>query len=243
MQSHLPKVLQKVKGKAMIVRLIEQVVHLAPSRILIVVGIFKDIIQAEIDRAITDQDCLDLIDYAIQPEPLGTGDAIKATLKHLPDPNSINIIINGDVPLLQYSTLSEIYEEYLSHRSSLMLTAINLADPSGCGRIMTDINGMCTEIIEEKDCTEVQRNQTLVNCGIYICSVRVLQTYIPLITNNNAQSEYYLTDLIKIYKEATHMPIDLYILGSEREIEIYNVNTKAQLEYVEQILSERENTY
>lgn len=227
----------------MIVRLVEQIVQLQPSRILIVVGIFKDIIQAEIERAITDQSCIDLIEYAIQPEPRGTGDAIKATLKHLPDLDDINIIINGDVPLLQYSTLREIYGFYLNHESALMLTAINLADPSGCGRIMTDTNGLCTEIIEEKDCTEAQRSQTLVNCGIYICSVRVLQSYIPLITNNNAQSEYYLTDLIKIYREATNMPIDLFVLGPEREIEIYNVNTKAQLEYVEKIVCERESTH
>jgi len=237
MQSHLPKVLVMVKGESMIVRLLKQIILLNPAKIFVVVGKFHIMIQNEIEKNITD----DRIFYINQEMPLGTGDAVKSTLPQLvndkesfSDEHLIqNIILNGDVPLIQYSTIKEIYDYYVENESNFLITSINLKNPSGNGRIIIDSDNNFKEIVEEKDCNVEQKLITLVNCGIYICNSDVLTQYIPLIKSNNSQGEYYLTDLVKIYRNATNQKIDLFILSAEKEIEIYNINTKEQLEYLE----------
>jgi bifunctional N-acetylglucosamine-1-phosphate-uridyltransferase/glucosamine-1-phosphate-acetyltransferase GlmU-like protein len=243
MQSDLPKVLHKVKGEAMIIRLLKQVVLLNPNKILVVVGKFHDIIKNEIDKYIPPlgemesnfQNFLlnNQIIYINQEQPLGTGDAVKCTLCEFNGEPIVNIILNGDVPMLQYHTIKEIYDHYLTQQSNFLITSINLANPTGNGRIIMDPNHNFKEIVEEKDCLPDQKKITLVNCGIYICHSDILTKFIPLIKNNNAQTEYYLTDLVKIYKDATNQKIDLFILSPEKEIEIYNINTKEQLQFIE----------
>jgi bifunctional N-acetylglucosamine-1-phosphate-uridyltransferase/glucosamine-1-phosphate-acetyltransferase GlmU-like protein len=271
MQSDLPKVLHKVKGEVMIIRLLKQVIQLNPDKILIVVGKFRDMIKNEINKYFIEhndssygipnnigrtphralhfseknlgksesQNNLETfflnnkIVYINQEHPLGTGDAVKCTLDEFNGESVINIILNGDVPLLQYQTIKEIYDYFLSQYSKFLITSINLSNPTGNGRIIIDTNHNFKEIVEEKDCLPEQKNITLVNCGIYICSSDILIKYIPLIKNNNAQSEYYLTDLVKVYKDATNQKIDLFVLTPEKEIEIYNINTKEQLQFIE----------
>lgn len=233
MQSNIPKVLHQVKGEAMIVRLIKQILFLEPSKILIVVGKYREIIQTEIEKQINDT----RIHYVNQENALGTGDAVKCTLSHFDNDGITNIILNGDVPLLRYQTISEIYQSYLSQKSKLLITSINLSNPTGNGRIVIDNTNNFSEIIEEKDCTDLQKQITLVNCGIYVCDSSVLRNLVPKITNKNAQNEYYLTDLVKLFKDQAYGNVQLFVLSKEREIEIYNVNTKEQLQYIEQQLN------
>lgn len=83
--------------------------------------------------------------------------------------------------------------------------------------------------MEEKDCNAEQKLISLINCGIYICRSHILKKYIHLIKNNNSQKEYYLTDLVRIYKENTNKKVGIFILDSNKEIEVYNVNTQQQL--------------
>lgn len=236
MQSDLPKVLHKVKGEAMIVRLLKQVSHLSPGKILIVVGKYHTIIQEEIDKHTNEIASHSKIVYVNQPLPLGTGDAVKCTLPHITN-SCVNIILNGDVPLIRYQTIEEIYAYYKKSISKFVITSINLANPTGNGRIIQDANGTFKEIVEEKDCTAEQKLVKLVNCGIYICSGEIIQEYIPKISSTNAQSEYYLTDLVKIYLNASddNAKVNLFILPPEKEIEIYNVNTKEQLQFVDSV--------
>lgn len=231
MQSDLPKVLHKVKGTAMIVRLLHQIQLLSPDKILIVVGKYRHQIQEEIEKNILDEKII----YVDQPEPLGTGHAVKCTLNEFEDhAKIINIILNGDMPLLKYETIKEIYDYYLTKKSIFLITSINLNNPAGNGRIIIDQLNNFKEIIEEKDCTPKQKTITLVNCGIYIIDSNILKKYIPMINNLNAQSEYYLTDLVKIYSNASiNNKIELFILESSKEVEIYNVNTKEQLYFAE----------
>lgn len=230
MQSDIPKVLHQVKGQTMIVRLLEQILLLEPNKILVVVGKYRSAIKSEIDKHINDN----RIVYVNQEQPLGTGDAVKSTLPQFKKNERItNIILNGDVPLLQYQTIKEIYDSYLQKKSKFMITSINLKNPTGNGRIIIDNFGNFKEIVEEKDCSPEQKLIKLVNCGIYICDSNILLGYIPKIDCNNAQGEYYLTDLVKIYRNQTDQMIDLYVLAPDKEIEIYNINTKEQLQYVE----------
>lgn len=224
MASDLPKVLHKVAGMPMIVKVLQEVHVLNPSRILVVVGRFYDLIKSEIETFIQSN----IIEYIRQDEPLGTGDAVKSTLPYL-DSSITNIILNGDVPLLSHHTISSIYNNFTHQQSQLMITSISLEDPTGNGRIIRDVNGDFLEIVEERDCNLDQKKIKLVNCGIYIATSDVLHKYIPCIKNENSQSEYYLTDLVKIYRNATNQKIDLYILKDHQRLEISNVNTKQQL--------------
>lgn len=233
MQSDTPKVLHLVKGKVMIVRLIKEIIKMDPVQILIVVGKFRDEIKNEIEKTINDN----RITYVDQVNPLGTGDAVKSTLSYFNVSGKIhNIILNGDVPMIEYITIKEIYDHYLKNNSKLLITSIHLKNPSGNGRIIIDKSNCFKEIIEEKDCAPEQRLLTLVNCGIYVCDSEVLTYCIPKITNNNASGEYYLTDIVKIYSEMLGQKIDLFILAPEKEMEIFNINTKEQLHYLESIV-------
>ena len=229
MNSEVPKVLHLVKGESMIVRLIRQVQLLNPDKIIVVVGKFYVMIREEIEKYIEYP-----ITYAIQEKPLGTGDAVKSTLHLFNTEEEItNIILNGDVPMLQFETIQQIYNEYLKRGSKLQITTIELENPTGNGRIMINSDGLFEEIKEEKDCTEEQKMIKIVNCGIYICDSSILLKYIPLIESNNAQNEFYLTDLVKIYIDKSHQPIHQYRLEKEKEKEIYNVNTKEQLKFLQ----------
>ncbi|BCS82870.1 putative UDP-N-acetylglucosamine pyrophosphorylase [Cotonvirus japonicus] len=230
MQSDLPKVLHQVHGDAMIVRLIREASKLNPVKIIIVVGKFREIIQREIEKHINDKRII----YVDQPIPQGTGHAVHCTLNYL-DSNTDNIILNGDVPLIKSSTIHEIYNDHKISQAGLSITSINLSDPTNNGRIIIDEQGEFKEIVEERDCNDNQKKINLVNCGIYVSSSHVLKEYIPKITNDNQQQEYYLTDLVKIYNQTTNHKINLFVLPQEKQIEIYNVNTRQQLEYVEGI--------
>lgn len=233
MQSNLPKILHKIKGESMIIRLLKQIIKLNPNKILIVVGINYNIIKNEIEKYIDNNNN---IKYIFQKEPLGTGDAVKCTLSEFINDTITNIILNGDVPLLQYHTIKKIYDHYLEIKSNFLVTSINLENPIGNGRIIMNPDMGFKEIIEEKDCTKEQLQISLINCGIYICESNILVKFIPHIECNNVQKEYYLTDLVKIYKNLTNKKIDLYILESERKNEIYNINTIEQLQFAEQLL-------
>lgn len=227
MKSNIPKVLHKIRGEAMIIRLIKQIIQLNPKKIIIVVGNTGPQIKSEIEEVILDGRII----YVYQETPLGTGHAIKCALPYI-DLSDNFLILNGDVPLLQFSTLFDIYDSFLKLESELMITGIHLADPTGNGRILLHKN-IIDKIIEEKDCDSQEKEINLVNCGIYVAKGNILHQCIPLINNNNNQKEFYITDLVKIYKNNTlSSKLDLHVLPSHKEYEIYNVNTSKQLNFI-----------
>ena len=231
MNSHLPKVLHLVNGEPMIVSLIKKMALLNPYKLLIVVGAAADMIREEISIRIMDPAILGLLVYVKQHTPLGTGHAVKVTLPQMQETgNAINLILNGDVPMIQTETIRDIYKYYLQTESELLITAIRLQNPTGNGRIIIS-DDKFQSIREERDCSATEKNINLVNCGIYICNYDVLCTFIPKIDNTNSQQEYYVTDLVKLYSAESDKVIGLYVLPDEKEIEIYNINTKEQLEY------------
>lgn len=234
MQSQIPKVLHEVAGLPMLVRLLNQVNNLKPNKIIIVVGIYKEIITQTLSKYI---DISNII-FANQDTPLGTGHAVLCTLHYLDidkDKDKINLILNGDNPMLSKETLQFIYDEYVKNNKKLQITAINLDNPTGNGRIIQN-NNIFEKIVEEKDCSPEQRNIQLVNCGIYLADINMLNVYIPKIKNNNAQHEYYLTDIVELYKNGEHKPVGLCILDKDRSLEIINVNTKEQLDQLNKLV-------
>jgi UDP-N-acetylglucosamine diphosphorylase/glucosamine-1-phosphate N-acetyltransferase len=219
MNSPLPKVLHRLHDKPMIVWILETCLKLRPQKILIVVGAHGSLIRETIEQYITN----DSIMYCTQLRPLGTANAVSATLPYLETiPDFRNLILNGDVPLIKVHTLQLM----LQKSAPLIVGVIRHPNPKGYGRII--MNGdKFDRIVEEKDCTDEERKIDLVNCGIYVVDRSVLLTYLPQITNNNVQKEYYLTDLIKL---SPHK--EVVILPDCKLDEIYNVNTADDLEKV-----------
>ena len=224
MESSLPKVLHKIGNYSMIIHVIKTAFLLNPDKIYIIVGKYKDIIDETIFKYLSENEYLK-IDYIIQEEPLGTGHAIFCSLNiisnHIQDKC---IILSGDVPLISYETLKNLIDK---NKDKMLIT--KLENPTACGRIIfNDDKTFIKQIIEEKECSEEEKQIKYINCGIYQISVINLLKYIPLITNNNNTKEYYLTDIVDLMNYDNNN-IGYYELSQNKQYEIKNVNTKIDL--------------
>jgi len=233
MLSQIPKVLHLLCGKPMLVHVLETAFHLNPAKIYIVVGKYKTIIEETLSKYVS----LDKIVFVDQPDAQGTGHAVHCVLSHLLNVNEDHkiVILSGDVPLLKSNTICSLDTE---DEVSLMTT--QYSDPTGYGRIVKNTDGVFVKIIEQKDCNNEEVEIDIVNAGVYMFTSGLLRDYIPLINNNNAQNEYYLTDIFEIIKEHENIPIGMVHLPSEKSIELTGINTKEQLELLEtQLLSNK----
>ena len=229
MGSDLPKVCNKVLVPKtntflpMIVHVIITALKLNPESIYIVVGQYKNLIEKTISEYLTPEQ-FGLINWVIQEEALGTGHAILCGLNFLQShPNTQTLILSGDVPLISESTLAQL----ISNTNKLLITEMD--EPTGCGRIGLGMGNQIIKITEEKDCGIEEKQIKLVNCGIYQINSDDLVNLLPKITNNNKACEYYLTDIIGLMV-SNNIPIDYYCLPKELAHEIKNVNTKKDLD-------------
>jgi UDP-N-acetylglucosamine diphosphorylase/glucosamine-1-phosphate N-acetyltransferase len=222
MRSDIPKVLHLFKEKPMLARIIETVRELNPKKIVIVTGKFHHMIIQTLSKYI---DIFGLV-FVKQSEPLGTGHAINCCLDEYELDNKV-LILNGDTPLITSTILQKFIQG--SHGSCNVLTA-RFENPFGYGRIICDKDGDFTGIVEEKDCSESQRKINNINGGIYYIHGFILKNFIPLITNNNVQKEYYLTDIMKIVKDKSWNVIAAVLLDESDTHYISGVNTPEELE-------------
>lgn len=224
MNSDIPKVLHKIKSQPMIVRIIETSYNLNPDKILIVVGKYKDIIKEEISKYIK----LDNIEFIDQPVAKGTGDAIMCCRPFLESYQECNVLIlSGDSPLVSVDTMRNT----LDNLNKVKIVTSHVDNPFGLGRIKIT-NDKFIKIVEEKDCTEEEKKINIINTGIYAFNSKILIKYLPYIKNNNAQNEYYLTDIIEIIKSNEKMNIDMLFIEKEKNHEILGVNNVQQLDYL-----------
>ena len=220
MQSNLPKVLHTINNKPMLQTVIDTSLKLTPKKILIVVGYKKELVIEKIKRN-------NIITYVNQKEQKGTGDAIKQCLKEI-GPKENVLILSGDVPLISSSTLKNFIHEYKKNKSDASLISTNLSDPSGYGRIIRKNKINLSKIVEHKDANKKELNITEINSGIYLIKSQIIIDKIPLIKSNNAQGEYYLTDIFNfINSEVTN------IYNTNNHLEISGINTLEQLETLE----------
>lgn len=237
MNSNLPKVLHKIDNIPLIIHIIKISLLLNPYKIAIIVGKFKNEICSEISNYINNNVINDKIEFFIQKEPLGTGDAIKSCLSlYNNNLNSNVLILSGDVPLISYETLSM----FIENKYCVKILINEFENPLGYGRIITQNNIFC-KIIEEKDCTNEEKKIKLINSGIYFFNSSFLTKYLPFIHNNNSQKEYYLTDIFEIIKNNENINIELFLLNKEKNYEIMGVNTKEQLKQLENIYKKINN--
>jgi bifunctional UDP-N-acetylglucosamine pyrophosphorylase/glucosamine-1-phosphate N-acetyltransferase len=145
--------------------------------------------------------------------------------------HSRTLILNGDMPLITKASL----ERLTSGNADINMSVIKLDDPSGYGRVIIDEQGNVQEIVEQKDCNETQLLTQSVNAGIYAVNTDLLERYIPKLDNNNAQSEYYLTDIVKMAVEEARIVHPVFV----EEEEFKGVNSKLDLAHAEEIMQTR----
>ena len=184
MRSSLPKVLQPLAGRPLLGHVIETAKKIHAENIITIYGHGGDRVQA----AFADQD----IKWVEQAEQLGTGHAVQMTLPVLPQ-DGISLILSGDVPCISQNTLQKLLDA--SSQTGIGLVTLTVDDATGYGRIVRE-NGQIQAIVEHKDATEQQRQIKEFNTGIYCVSNAKLHEWLPKLSNNNAQGEYYLTDIV-----------------------------------------------
>jgi bifunctional UDP-N-acetylglucosamine pyrophosphorylase / glucosamine-1-phosphate N-acetyltransferase len=183
MRSVKPKVLQPIAGQPMLAQVIAAARALNPAGIHVVHGHGGDQVQA----AFADQPDLQ---WAQQAQQLGTGHAVEQAMPNVPDAATV-LVLYGDVPLIRSETLQRLLEA----PGRLAVLAAELADPTGYGRIVRDAEGRVAAIVEQKDADEEQRRIRVINTGIIAAESTALKRWLAHLSNDNAQGEYYLTDV------------------------------------------------
>ena len=185
MYSQMPKVLHEIGGMPMLARVIDTAAALKPAQICVVIGHGKEQVLNTIKRDVV---------WAEQTEQLGTGHAVKTALPHLPQ-NGRTLVLYGDVPLTDTATLQTLLD---AAGDGVGLLTDVLPDPTGYGRIIRNQEGNVVAIVEEKDANPEQKAVKETNTGILVLPNAQLENWLGRLSSNNAQGEYYLTDLIAL---------------------------------------------
>src|SRR3954470_22495224 len=223
MGSDLPKVLVPVGGRPMIRYVIDAVHGAGIKRILVVVGYRADLVR----RELADQSGLE---FVVQSEQLGTGHAVKMCEDRLEGHEGPVLILAGDSPMVQLSSLRSLLKEFAARRRACLLGTGKKDNPKGLGRIVRDKKGEFAAIVEEKDATPEQRAISEVNLSTYVFRPEALLSSLKQLTANNVQGEYYLTDCPGVLKAAGQRVDALCVL---QPIEALSINTKDELLVVE----------
>lgn len=222
MQSAKPKVLQTLAGKSLLAHVLDTCHQLTVDETIIVHGFGGEQVKAEI----TAQYAQSALTWVAQTEQLGTGHAVKVALSDLPKDGQ-SLILYGDVPLVSCQTLTALKSANTDGMSMLTLTVDN---PFGLGRIKRDNNGNIEAIVEQKDASADEQAIKEINSGIYCVDNALLHKYLPKLSNDNAQQEYYLTDIVKM---AVADGIAIAAIEPEHTFEIEGVNNRQQLASLE----------
>lgn len=229
----LPKVLAEMAGKPLIGHVLEETNKLSPDKIVIVVGYHRE----KVIDYVKSLD-IDNIEYVVQEEQLGTGHAVDQARENLKDFDGSVLILAGDVPLLSSGTLKKLINWHITENDILTVLSTNAPDPTGYGRIVRDQSGKFQKITEQKDASEEELKLHEVNSGVFILARKPLFDSLSKVNNNNAQGEYYLTDIVEILKEENQI-VKAYC-GAKFE-ELQGVNSPEQLEKAEQVYHNLKN--
>ncbi len=226
MKSTLPKVLHQLAGRPLLQHVVDAARTVDDARMIVVAGHGSEQVREQVNGG-------DLL-YVEQTEQLGTAHAVQQAVPELRN-GSKTLILYGDVPLISPQTISSMLAAVT--QDSIALLTVSLADPSGYGRIVRDNFGQVAEIVEQKDASPAQLEISEVNTGVLALSSEKLKEWLPQIGNDNAQGEYYLTDIIAIARnDGFH--IETRQPQSEQEVE--GVNNRHQLSDLERYFQRRQ---
>ncbi len=226
MKSDLPKVLFPICGKPMIHYVLDALERANVDEVLVVVGYQKEAVCEEIKTRKN-------VKFAEQKELLGTGHAVMSCREYLEGYDGSVFIVAGDNPMLQSSSVDRLFEEFEKGDAACVLGTVYKENPFGMGRILRDAAGNFIGVVEEKDATDEQRRIKEINISYYVFDTPELLKSLDSIRNNNAQKEYYITDVPKILLDAGKKILALPVL---KEIECLGVNTQADVAEVEKAL-------
>jgi bifunctional UDP-N-acetylglucosamine pyrophosphorylase/glucosamine-1-phosphate N-acetyltransferase len=219
MYSELPKVLHQLAGKSLLEHVHHTASMLETRGIHIIYGYGGD-------QLIEEHSHLDA-DWVEQKEQLGTGHAVKQALPNIPDKDLV-LVLYGDVPLITSETLADLVNAAEETTFSLLTTYVE--DPRGYGRILRNENDEVSRIVEDKDATNDEKRINEVNTGMMVVNGKALKQWVEKLEDNNAQSEFYLTDVIEM---AVSDGIKINAIQPYSEVEIRGVNDRAQLSELE----------
>lgn len=226
MKSALPKVLHPLAGRAMLSRVLDTAASLSPQRICVVYGHGGDQVLAHVKVQTQWQS---LIEVAKQEPQLGTGHAVLQAIPFVPH-DGVTLILYADVPLISRETLAALVTD-ASQGELAWLTQV-VADPKGLGRMIRDAAGKLVAIVEEKDATDAQRTIREINTGFLACPTTWLAKWLPTLGNNNAQGEYYLTDILAL---AVKENLGVVTRAPVKPWETTGVNSRDQLAALERV--------
>ncbi|EXB35484.1 UDP-N-acetylglucosamine diphosphorylase/glucosamine-1-phosphate N-acetyltransferase [Acinetobacter sp. 263903-1] len=218
MRSHLPKVLQPLAGRPLLGHVIETAKKLQAENIITIYGHGGQLVQ---DAFVEEK-----IQWVEQAEQLGTGHAVQMTLPVLPK-EGISLILYGDVPLVRQQTLEQLLEA--SRETGIGMITLTVDNPAGYGRIVRE-SGKIQAIVEHKDASDEQRLINEINTGIYCVSNAKLHQWLPQLSNDNVQGEYYLTDIVAM---AVADGLEIASIQPELAFEVEGINDRLQLSALE----------
>ena len=217
MYSNKPKVLHALAGKPMVQHVLDCAKALHADNICVVYGHGGEVVPQAMAQY--------QAQFIIQEPQLGTGHAVQQAMPHLAD-GSLTMVLYGDVPLIQLQSLQRMR----AAGEGLVLLTVNLANPTGYGRIVRDAQGKVLSIVEEKDATSELRKIQEVNTGILLAPTALLRSWLANLNNNNSQGEYYLTDIVAM---AVAQGVAVHTVQPDNTWEVDGINSKSQLAVLE----------
>ena len=227
MKSKLPKVLHRAAGKSMLQHVIDAAYAAGARRNIVVTGFGGDVVRSAIG---------DSVEYVEQCEQLGTGHAVLRAKDLLSGEHGTIMVLCGDTPLLTAELLARFHEEHVNAGAkATVLTAI-MPNAKGYGRIIRRESGEVLKIVEHKDATPEEREIHEVNAGIYCFDAEALFSALTKVTNDNAQGEYYLPDVLSILRDAGEK---IWAVVADNYESTLGINSRSQLAVAERILRKR----
>lgn len=234
MKSDMPKVLHTVFDKPLLGYIIDAVTETGyVDENFVIVGHEAEKVEAFVKDNYSNSKCI------LQAPQLGTGDAVNKATPYLKDFDGLVLILNGDIPLITFETLKKFIENHINNNADLSVMSAIFDNPFGLGRIIRDKNNKFSAIVEEKDATSEQKEVKEINSGIYCINWASVSGAFADMKNDNAQGEYYLTDIVK-WAVSKNLNVQSYVL--ENNEEIFGINSKAQLAEATKLINKRSVT-
>lgn len=230
MKSKLYKVLHPVCGKPMVQHVIDEISKLHINKMVTIIGHGAEKVKSYIGNK---------SEYALQEEQLGTAHAVMQAADQLVDKEGITIVICGDTPLITAKTMEALFSQHEQTSASATVLTASAEDPTGYGRIIRNQNGQVERIVEHKDATDEERKVKEINTGTYCFDNKALFAALKNVSNDNAQGEYYLPDVIEILRDQGGT---ISAFQTESFEETIGVNDRMALSEAERIMRQRINS-